>query len=322
MCEIVPWSSIADTYTDCLVLGNGASIAIHNGFNYGSLLQSARDAGLITPPIEEIFAHLSTTDFELVMQMLWHAYHINSALDVDGDAIEHAYLDIRRALIDTVRGFHPEYSDVVSDVRVIARFLRQFKTVASLNYDLLVYWAMMVGNAEVGRWFKDGFTEDDRSFDRDWERLRNPLGAEGSTLVVYPHGNLAISSQLTGPDRKIDAGAAGDLLNTIEEAWSEKLLAIRRSDYLSRVYDDVLRQAGDSLAVYGWSMKDNDLHILKRLSQAGLARVAVSVRAKGKDENELKETCDAFRRRIRLGMRRSLKIEFFDAEGSGVWNHE
>ncbi|UFI43549.1 DUF4917 family protein [Pseudomonas savastanoi] len=39
MPEIVDWAHIAEQYTDTLLLGNGASMALHPGFGCGSLIE-------------------------------------------------------------------------------------------------------------------------------------------------------------------------------------------------------------------------------------------------------------------------------------------
>jgi hypothetical protein len=53
----------------------------------------------------------------------------------------------------------------------IGEFLRRFSTVVSLNYDLIVYWAILVSNNKLGTWFKDCFVNG--QFDHDWERFRD-----------------------------------------------------------------------------------------------------------------------------------------------------
>lgn len=54
------------------------------------------------------------------------------------------------------------------------------------------------------------------------EYLRRPYGqAAGATLVFYPHDSLAVARDYLGDETKlaVDAGAAGDLLNTITLRW-------------------------------------------------------------------------------------------------------
>jgi hypothetical protein len=243
----VDWNSIAKDFKNSLLLGNGASSAANKRFAYKNLLRAARQSGLITSELKEIFKYLETQDFELVLERLWHTYHINKALGIRTTKAQTAYQNIRKALVEVVREHHCSYSDVEDLLSDAADFMRKFKTVISLNYDLIVYWAMMKGNRDHGNWFKDGFVNDDRTFDRDWQRLRKPYNAEGSTLVFYPHGSLALTSSLTGRDHKVVVANESDLLDQVLDNWcrarsvplfvaegisSQKEAAIRRSEYL------------------------------------------------------------------------------------------
>lgn len=56
----------------------------------------------------------------------------------------------------------------------------------------------------------------------------------------------------------------------------QKRSAIYRSNYLATVYDDVL-------AVYGWSFRDEDDHIVEALSRGRLKRIAVSIHTNSQD---------------------------------------
>jgi hypothetical protein len=289
-----PWKEIQKKFTDGIILGNGASIAIDEGFSYASLFDNAKKNSLITENVAKVFKHLKTKDFELALRMLWHAYHINRALDIKEDAItSKAYEDLRAALIQSVRDIHVEYGQVSDKLLQMATFLKRFKTVVSLNYDFLVYWAMLVGNSGWNQqWFKDCFVES--KFEEDWQWLRTPHGnADGSTLVFYPHGNLVLATDLFGDEHKIARGEPEDLLDKVVHKWEsgdyaplfvsegtseQKLQAINRSPYLMSVYKSVLGDLGSRVVIFGWSMRDEDDHILKAIcSNDDIKTLAVSV---------------------------------------------
>jgi hypothetical protein len=329
----VNWRSIADDFQDSLLLGNGASIAVDGRFSYKNLLHAAKRLGLITTQLEQVFTYLQTEDFELVLEMLWHTHHINKALGIRTTEARTAYRDIRVALVKVVQKHHCFYSDVEDMLGDAADFMRKFKTVVSLNYDVIVYWAMMKGNKDWGNWFKDGFVKDRRSFDRDWQRLREPYKAKGSTLVFYPHGNLALASDLAGHDHKVVVGKASDLLGQVLDDWSharsvplfvaegvsrQKETAIRRSEYLATVYDEVLPDLGDSLVIYGWSLGDNDTHILKKILEGNLQRIALSVRTERRKATTIREQCQKLVKRIR-SYSKKIDVTFFAAESDGCW---
>lgn len=90
----VNWNSIVKDFKSSLLLGNGASIAANSRFEYKNLLCSARQLGLITSDLEEIFKYLETQDFELVLEMLWHTYYINDALGIRTTKAQTAYQNI------------------------------------------------------------------------------------------------------------------------------------------------------------------------------------------------------------------------------------
>jgi hypothetical protein len=131
-------------------------------------------------------------------------------------------------------------------------------------------------------WFKDAFHHGE--FQTDWGYLRRPLwAAAGATLVFYPHGSLAVARDYIGDETKI-ALASGPTVTCSTrspERWSsgryvpvfvsegtskEKVAAIRRSHYLTNVYEEVLPAIGESLVVYGWSFDERDQHVLDAIS--------------------------------------------------------
>ncbi len=66
MSRLIAWDQIKDQYSDILVLGNGASVSVHKGFNYKSLKDEAVRNGWLGPNVSKVFDDLRTDDFELV----------------------------------------------------------------------------------------------------------------------------------------------------------------------------------------------------------------------------------------------------------------
>ena len=211
-------------------------------------------------------------------------------------------------------------------------FASSFPTVVSLNYDLTLYWAMLLFNAVNGSWFKDAFHHGE--FQTDWGYLRKPLPpATGATLVFYPHGSLSVARDYIGDETKI-AVAAGDLLGTITHRWSsghyvpvfvsegtskEKVASIRRSHYLTNVYEEVLTELGENLVVYGWSFDERDQHVLNAISTNPPKRMAVSVFTGQPDGDQ-----QAFCHQVLKAAGRSLPdtvVTFFDSQSPGCWNN-
>jgi hypothetical protein len=332
--DIALWDVFRESTWDTLLLGNGASIAIHREFAYPTL-HSVADAKGLLATTAPIFAKLGTTDFEHVLLACWYAEHVNVALGTPSADISKAYAEVRTALIEAVHSVHPVHADVASDLQRVGAFASAFPTVVSLNYDLTLYWAMLLFNAAHGSWFKDAFHHGE--FQTDWGYLRRPLPpAGGATLVFYPHGSLAVARDYIGDETKISvgAGAAGDLLDTITRRWSsahyvpvfvsegtskQKVAAIRRSHYLTNVYEEVLPTLGENLIVYGWSFDERDQHVLEAIATSPPKRMAVSVFT-GQSEPDQQAFCY----QVLKAAGRFLPdtaVTFFDSQSPGCWNN-
>ena len=332
MPEIRQWAEIQEKYQGgTLLLGSGASMAVHPAFGYSSLREAAQTTGHLTQAVNEVFTAFGTDDFELVLRHLWQASLVNKALIVAPGRVEEAYRQVRAALIATVRDIHISYDDASTHFEAIYTFMRGFEPVLSLNYDLIVYWSMMAGNNVLGRWFKDGFQRGG-VFREDWGALRNPYGADGATLVFYPHGSLITARKNDYTERQLSAagGDAFGLLDRILEEWlggtvvplfvcegttTHKKQAISGSNYLARVFWDALPSISSTLVIYGWSISDQDEHILEqiKLAKSKLLRIAVSVYGGNQAE--------AQRMEAKLAELEVNELVFFDAQSPGCWIH-
>ena len=130
--DIVLWDALRESAWDTLLLGNGASIAIHKEFAYPTLHGIADAKGLLatTAPI---FAKLGTTDFEHVLLACWYAEHVNRALGTPSAAISVAYEEVRIALIEAVHSVHPVHADVAADLQRVGAFANVFSFLQYLS---------------------------------------------------------------------------------------------------------------------------------------------------------------------------------------------
>tara|TARA_R110002110_G_scaffold127901_8_gene307106 strand:- start:997 stop:1671 length:675 start_codon:yes stop_codon:yes gene_type:complete len=196
--------------------------------------------------------------------------------------------------------------------------MQPFSKVLSLNYDLIVYWAAMLGNDNIGSWhFKDCFNGE-RKFG-EWR------DADG-TLFFYPHGNLVLHHHEFSSVKKITAGSV-DLLGSILRKWETDDLApafvcegtqeskqqsISSCDYLEKLFYEVLPDLGPNIVIYGWSMAEQDEHLLQQISKSKAKKIAVSVYKAdgtfmGRVEKQLTD----------IGVE---EVVFFDCESAGAWN--
>jgi len=343
MSKIYDWGDIEKHFKHKLLLGNGASRAVWGDFKYPSLYDKAKEAGRIDSTLTNLFLDFDTRDFEHILRLLSQANRVNKILHIKDEKTSRLYRKLKKTLIDTVRDIHPKQPQVKAQLLLMAEFMKSFKTVLSLNYDLLVYWAMLEGNDKYDNWFKDGFV-DDCKFDNDYEYLYDSYGAEGATLVFYPHGNLILATDLIEDEVKLSKSGHKYLIETILNIWEagehiplfvsegeteEKFQAIRRSNYLKTVYDRVIDKNSESLVIYGWSFRKEDEHILRGIIHGGVNRIAVSVH---KSSGNVQSFCDTVKYKI-YNMYNTLekekgkgkkkkdrcKITFFDSESAGAW---
>jgi hypothetical protein len=333
--KIYEWESIRKDFTNKLLLGNGASIAVWDGFKYNSLYDEAQKAGRIGERLKRVFSDFATFDFEYILRLLHQTERINRLLKIEDSLTHSLYNNLRRTLIDTVCQIHPKRDQVKDMLLPIADFMKGFDTVLSLNYDLTVYWAMLVGNDKYGNWFKDGFVDEGR-FDNDYDKLYEPYLADGATLVFYPHGNLILATTTFGDEVKLSKLQETLLLDTIVEKWETgthiplfvsegsteaKTQAVRRSNYLKTVYDREIDVPTESLVTYGWSFRDEDEHILRGIIRGGVERIAVSVH---KSSGNSESFCNAIEYKVNkmyadLEKKNLCKLYFFDSSSDRAW---
>ena len=60
--------------------------------------------------------------------------------------ITKAYEEVRTALIKAVHAVHPVHAAISADLLKAADYASRFETVVSLNYDITLYWAMLLLN--------------------------------------------------------------------------------------------------------------------------------------------------------------------------------
>jgi len=197
------WTRIKSGYTDNLILGNGASIAIKPALSYRSLHDDLKTRGKLSPELLRLFEAYETSNFEFILRLLLESNQVNKYLGIEDTKTKKYYTQLRNALISTILELHPKYEIVQHFLPKMFLFLKRYETVLSLNYDTLVYWAMLYGNEKLGyTHFKDCFVRG--TFENDFKYLYTPAGsADDVTLVFYPHGSLFLASNICGDETKL-----------------------------------------------------------------------------------------------------------------------
>jgi hypothetical protein len=344
------WKDIQADFKHNLFLGNGASISIFDKFDYPSLHSLAEKKKYISDICSCLFKDFETDNFEYILQVLADANKVNQILRIDEQDTLTAYDEIRNALVNTIRYIHPQRDSVESMLRIAGDFMSKFNTIITLNYDLLLYWAILLFNKNNGRThFKDCFIPNmDHSqlvFESDFNRLRSPLsGTIDASLVFYPHGNLILADSPIGTEVKLVRNDEY-ILDTIMDKWAmgnytplivsesdskHKLFAIERSNYLTNVYTRVLSEIPETLVIYGWRFSDHDSHIMKALdrsmspsissSHKQLEHMAISVHTSNPDHIA---SCERIRQKLNTFHNlKKCTVTWFDSESSGCWIHK
>ncbi|WP_157091975.1 DUF4917 family protein, partial [Proteus myxofaciens] len=184
-----------------------------------------------------------------------------------------------------------------------AQFIKQFNTIFSLNYDIMLYWTIMqVNDNHPYPLFKDCFTH--RYFNEDFEDFREYRG-NTSSLVFYPHGNLILAKDENDEELKLTINNSNNLIDQISNNWNDnnysplfvsegtsedKLKTIRSSNYLTRIYHEAIPTINDSLLILGWSMGTHDEHILKQIPFNKIRHLGIVVYM----DNNVQNTCNYF----------------------------
>lgn len=347
-----------------LLLGNGFSISLFpDCFRYASLFTEAKDAGLFNaePELLAAFEYLETTDFELVMETLTRAAKLAPLYGADQNRMnKHAEL-LKDVLVQAIAGRHPARPNDISEdqYRNCRAFLAEFigdnrakpGKIFSLNYDLLLYWAVLHDiydpdwdgssfsvNADQILGNDDGFRAPEDDVEAEyvaWEQYE----ATKSQSITFLHGALHLyqrGSELS----KLCWERSGNkpLMNQIRVALDEnrfplfvsegnteqKLERINNSAYLAkglRSFAECCKVKANCLFVIGHSLADNDEHVLKRVRKGGCGKMFVSVFGSLDDEWNKSIVAKAKSMTDSRPDGRPLEVKFIDASTLHIWDH-
>lgn len=175
-----------------VLLGNGFSIALKPAiFGYVSLFENADFSA--APQVLQLFAALNTEDFEIVIRHIqdtctvvgvYQPELINLIAQLQEDAAA-----IKDALVAAIAKRHPDrpYEIKAEQYAACRNFLSNFKHVFTLNYDVLLYWALMQTEVdELDLRHDDGFRHPETDPNQPWVSWQEA----NSATVNYLHGAL------------------------------------------------------------------------------------------------------------------------------------
>lgn len=305
------WSRLANDAWPTLLLGNGFSINLWSKFSYKSLYDSA----FFTPPADDLFTQLDTTNFEQVLECIHHAVLTEDALGTNTKRTEALYDEVRDTLFSEVTDSHIPWGSIPPNVfKAVTTSVREHTKVFTTNYDLTLYWSMLqtLRNDEWG----DLFWNPGAQFDRHNIDPFDP----SMTLVYYLHGAIHLWRNRAGICGKWTSNRTRllDVLNNYTASTSRqpmfvsegtsrrKLASIRRSEYLTFCLNELEDDDADTV-VFGHGLGREDQHVLIALNRGPRRRIAVSM-FPGRPPKKVEEE----KARIRAALPRQ-RVLFFDS---------
>lgn len=322
-----------------LLLGNGFSIACRPDiFRYEQLFEQA-DFSALSSSAKATFEALKTTDFERVIKALRDAAALATLYGATAAQVK-AMLDdanaLKELLVQTIAHSHPALPGDIRDGEYAAcqRFLDNFDTTYTFNYDLLLYWTHMHRENRADVQSDDGFRTSQSDIESGipsdyvvWESSQSH-----DQNMWFLHGALHIFDSGTEIQKYTWNRTGIRLIEQIREALSrdffplfvaegsstEKLERIRHSDYLAKAYRS-FQEIQHCLFVYGHSLAANDEHYLRRIEKGKLAHLFVGLY--GDPESVLNRQIVKRAKAMSLTRRgkRELKVDFYDSASAAVW---
>lgn len=315
-----------------LLLGNGFSRSYDpKRFSFTTLLESATRDGIIDKNSElyKVFQKLETADFETVMRAMENSKGI---IEVYGDnsdlqqKLSQDSLALKEYLVKIITNNHPEKSTSLfqEEKAACVDFLKKFKKIYTLNYDLLLYWASMHDKSES---FSDGFGNTEDSIHEGYVVYKNSSAIE--MHVYYLHGAMHYFDAGDEIIKKTYANSDINLIDQVRESLKnniypifisegsseQKKTKILHSAYLNHCYKS-LRSISGNIVIFGASLKDNDKHILDAIFESKIKRIYLGV-SEESSANNIKDALDEYNRKSDIKHRKELFL--YDYRTVNVW---
>jgi hypothetical protein len=260
--------------------------------------------------------------------------------------LEHAAA-LKEILVQTIASNHPHIPLDIPDEKFWAcrRFLSNFLAgdkagcVFTLNYDLLLYWALMHEDMPFGEQvalaINDGFGNDEDAPDADYVVWQGETSAH-SACVMFLHGALHLFDSgnelvkytwirkgvpLIDQAREALANNAFPLF-VAEGTSSQKKAKIRHNAYLYQGFKQFtanVQQGRHCIFIFGHSLAENDDHILNRIGRGRCRKLYVGIYGDPLAEWNQQIITRADALAGLRGERWPLDVAFYDAATAEVW---
>jgi hypothetical protein len=325
-----------------LLLGNGFSIALKPDiFSYASLFENADFSA--APEVKSLFGILGTQDFEVAIRHLQDAIKVLSVYRPDMKnllgKLEKDAGAVKDALVSAIAKRHPDRPyDITKEQYAACRsFLRRFKHIYTLNYDVLLYWTLMQDEVDgVDLKPDDGFRHPQEDPDLPYVSWQQGQSA----TVHYLHGALHLFDQGTEIIKytwsKTDTAIVDQIRAALDEdkyplfvaegSSKSKVERILHNAYLHkalRSFESCCVSAKNAIVIFGHSLDANDMHVLRCISAGAVSDLLVGLYGdpaspRNKAVVARAEELIALRTDLR-GRKVPLKVTYYKAESAKVW---
>lgn len=331
-----------------LLLGNGFSIAYNpQRFSFTYLKDSAIKQGIISSDssILKLFEQFHTSDFEKIIRLLNDYVKIDSVFNPTKDqtALRQQIEELKQHLVDTITNNHPDTVNSLSEAEYnyAMAFIKEYKRIYTLNYDLLLYWVTMKilsGSEEYKKSclldISDGFGTPSNK--EEYVSFRNEGG--NSFGIHYLHGALHIFDNRDELKKltfsRTDIPLKQQIKNNLDQeiypvfisegSSSEKQEKIIHNAYLNHCFRSLKKIKGN-LVIFGTLLKMNDQHIQDAICRNNCENIYIGLFDKENDLQLLTPfitklkghpvTHGSSKKRI------ARNIQFFDSKTAAVWGH-
>lgn len=307
-----------------------------NIFSYGSLFSKADFTGV--EHIPHLFEALQTRDFEAVIRFLIKLQSIIEIYDSISEELFAVIAEdiekVKNALASSVANNHPPLPFSVTDeqYRHCRAFLRNFRKIYTLNYDVLLYWALMHDDVDDEPMRSDdGFRHPEGNEDApyvSWQSAHSPS-------VFYMHGALHLFDAGHEITKYTWSKTRVPIVEQIRSALDEekyplfvseghsheKLDKIMHNAYLHKALRS-FSSIGGSLFVFGHSFDDNDDHILNQIPQSAISKLFVGLFGNPNipDNQQIIAKAQKLQKtRAAMPYKRAFELDFFDVSTAQVW---
>lgn len=329
--------------TKHLLLGNGFSIACDPVFSYPNLFDYVKGAGISQQAIK-VFEYLGTNNFEGVMHLLenseWVRRQYNLRYKQGNKAtIKKDSEAIKSALVKAIAESHLANPGKIDNKRKdsCVKFLEPYHNVFTTNYDLLLYWVAMHGNATLNE--HDGFRSSIEEPDAEYLVFQERLGKHKG--ILFLHGALHIyieggelrkhswvRSNKTLMELIRDGLEKGQYPLFVAEGKPEKKLEqMQNNGYLFYCLGK-LERIQQSLVIYGFSLGKSDAHIANAIADnLMLEHIYISIHGDftSKHNKCIEQNVKVMQARRKKWLEKTrggkeLFEHYFDASTANIWS--